>query len=980
MDIRKHLHRVTCLMAGAILTLSATSSYGQLLFKPEQDQEWYGREGYYRYGRSLLNRSANPQYDEFGNYIFDGVRIYEWNELKINSKHLPGTAGREKYSEMYKTNPIDEGEYFRQYLNNLVVVRESTKSFGTRFIVGNEVRVKFSPLTIDMAAMNGVRWDLNFNENNLTFVSSRSDLPLWFARDFVNEDIRTRQMPVYLTGAHFERTFGVFNVAANYVNQYKTDSTQPRSFTNKKIVSDIRDSVTGQVSWNPETMHPTYMVVKLEDGSRHDEGGPRVYDIFPVISGQERRDLLVGITTGSWKDDFTDVRRTNNNPAKDFYENKYMLDPRRVPQYMIFDSSSATNMPDNYIMRRTLQDPPPKGFSTYSPTGKDYLEVNGGEYIQFWFQIPTEEVDGDESYVEDIKFRSLVGNDYKFSVSEIYDDSNASSRGNQLATYFYTAKEAPGNIQDMSNLDWVSFRYGQQTANMIMGLRVETHLPTFDMIAEFNQNFNWRQFPNPNAEKYRTDAQAYYINMEKKFGKLTVGTEYFKIDPEYSTLFENTDPAYFKMNALPVSSWASEFHADESLTGGNENPSASSSSFEYMNNTMVIDTVDDNDDKDRYPDFHMFSEVRDMNGVFPGLDENGNRRPDTNENGNLVPDYKEAFFLFNVDPDEYEYGDDFNQNGVIDEREDDDRPDYPYNRDTKGYHLFTSYGADTGMKYVLGFINFEEIDGGGKTDVRYGKVEYNKFIPFFANVNVASQLKKSKDSIEDNVFRHATKLSATLADSLTYEYNDFYSREGIMRENFYDPLEYRDSYVSTSMFETKLFRIPNLNIGIKMKYDWNRQNETSFQNQNQIIDRTQVLKAEYKYYLRNLLIQPQVKFLARKKTSTNRYFRTLHEQYFYPIIRVEYPLTFNTVLRAGAQGFPGLNSTVRDLVNSDLDYDTRDYLIMLSNRSLYNGYDLSLNFGYEQSWYDYSGQMRKIYNRTDKVIFIRLVVGMEPIS
>ena len=95
---------------------------------------------------------------------------------------------------------------------------------------------------------------------------------------------------------------------------------------------------------------------------------------------------------------------------------------------------------------------------------------------------------------------------------------------------------------------------------------------------------------------------------------------------------------------------------------------------------------------------------------------------------------------------------------------------------------------------------------------------------------------------------------------------------------------------------------------------------------------------------------------------------------------MEYPLTFNTTLKAGVQGFPGLNSTVRNLMNNELDYDTRDYLIMFTNRSLYEGYDLSLNFGYQMNWQKLKGLMREQYSVTDKILFIRLVVGMEPIS
>jgi len=1007
MDIGKRMNRWTVLITGALILASFGNAFGQvmylenespMLFKPEMDREFYGREGYHRYGRSIVNRSANPKYDNFGNYLMDGVRVFEWNEEKINSPHV---VKNERFSKLYKTNPIDEGEYFRQYLNNLVVVHETTKTFSTRFIVGNEVRAKFSPLTLDMAALNGVRWDMNFYNNNLTFVSSRADLPLWFSRDFINNEDRFRQVPVYLTGGHFERKFGVFNVAANYVNQYKTDSTQARHFSNKTMMSDVRDSVTGTINYDPEEV--LMLVVKLEDGSKFDGFGPRVYNLVPVVEGVERPELLMGITRGNWRHEFTDVRRLFDNPAVDYYENVYMIDPRRVPQFVVFDKhdQNPDKWPDEVVMRRHNTTDPLQSFTDYARQGSadnvDYFKCDGEDYLQFWFEIPKKIIvdssgENVEVPVEDVEFKSLVGNDFKFSISEIYSDPNQPRLGKKGSTYFYTALEEPGNVKDMSNFREVRFRYGQQTADMIVGLRVDANIKGFDLVAEFNKNFNWRQYPNINASKYRQDAEAYYINVKKEFGKFTVGTEYFKIEPGYTTTFENMDPAYYYMNTLPHSSWRDEFTGDVGLRGGSDTPSTTGSASEFMNNTMVLETVDDNDDKDRFPDFHMFSDVRDRDGIYPGLDKNGNSRPDTNENGNLIPDYMEPFFLFNVDPDEWDYGDDFNQNGVIDSREDDDKPDYPYNKDSKGYHVFGSYGGDLGWKYTVGYLNIEEIARGGKTDVRYGKAAYHKFIPFFATVDMETQIKKAEDTIQDHVFRHSTQLTpATLSDSLTFENNIFYSREGIQHEKYYDQLRYKNSYVSTSYFETNLFRIPNLNVGLKFKYDINHQNKTSYQDKNDIVDRTQVVKADYKYYLnlrvpflkwniKNLVLQPQAKFLSRKMTSTNRYTRPLHEEYFYPIFRIEYPITFNTTLKAGVQGFPGLNSTVRNMMNNEMDYDTRDYLIMFTNRSLYEGYDLSLNFGYQMNWQKLKGVMRAPYSITDKILFIRLVVGMEPIS
>ena len=105
----KTINRWTILLSGLLLFGSFGTSFGQvmflenespMLFKPEMEREFYGRAGYQKYGRSIVNRSANPKYDNFGNYLLDGVRIFEWNEEKINSRHVEKS---ERFSQMFKT-------------------------------------------------------------------------------------------------------------------------------------------------------------------------------------------------------------------------------------------------------------------------------------------------------------------------------------------------------------------------------------------------------------------------------------------------------------------------------------------------------------------------------------------------------------------------------------------------------------------------------------------------------------------------------------------------------------------------------------------------------------------------------------------------------------------------------------------------------------------------------------------------------------
>jgi len=965
----------TVIAAGVMLLAFAGPSFGQLLFRPGMEEaENFTISGYNRYGRTIVSQSSNPRYDYFGNFILNGVQIFHWNEEKINSRHLTGQL--DNFSLLDKVNLVDTNAYFYNFFDGLVVLNETNQNFSSRLIVGNLIRTKFSPLTVDMLTLNGVRWDTSFGGNYFSVFSSRASGPLFTMFDAQTKESKLRMAPVYLQGGHMERQVGIFNVSANYVNTYRSNSAISRS----------NNSMTGTLL-NDEKLvefRPLQFAVKVEDGSRYDAGGPRVYDIYPVINGKIRRDMFVAVTKGNWKADFN-VGKKINNPNKDIDQNRYFLDPLRIPDFYGVnnvapgDDLSGTNI----LTRRLTHNDPFINLGDLNNTGAPYVECNGEDYLVFWFDLPSDED------VQEVEFKALVSNNYIFSISEIHANKDSDVPKPKLldraqATYFDKIYFSQGDVKDESNLGWIAFEYGQPTANMLMSFRVASDVKGFKLSSEYARNLQFKQFPNNKSEKFNRQAEAYYINVSRGFGdNLTLGTEYFKMDPNYTTMFLIHDSTFRELDPA----WTpGEVFLDPSQQGNTEKPGGMQS---VLNTTLPVQTVEDNDDRDQYPDYYPFRSLRDLNGIYPGQDENGNYRPDTNENDNLMPDYDEPFFLFNVDPDDYDYGLDLNNNNTIDVRENDDKPDYPYDMDRKGYHVFGTYGQDMGWKYTAGYINMEKIAAGGQSKVFYGVADYNKFIPFFADVRFATNAKKVNDNIQDDVFKYARSLSTTLVDSLTYAYNSYSDDrfrdtykiiDDIMTEKYFDPLQYRDSYTSTSFMDINIFSVPNMTLGVRLKYDLNHQNETSYQNANNIIDRTQVYRAEYRYYLGDLLIQPQVKFQNRKNVNNDGFTRIFHEQRFYPIIKLEYPLTVRTSLKAGAQGIPGLNATVRNLMNDQLDFDTRNLVVMLSNESFYSGYDFSLNFGFESKWQKFNGVARQVYNRTDRFFFVRLVVGLEPIS
>ena len=103
-------------------------------------------------------------------------------------------------------------------------------------------------------------------------------------------------------------------------------------------------------------------------------------------------------------------------------------------------------------------------------------------------------------------------------------------------------------------------------------------------------------------------------------------------------------------------------------------------------------------------------------GIFPGLDENNDLIPDSDQNFNGIPDWTEPILFYDADPPDFIYGIDFNNNGVVDYRENDALPDYPYPRDRQGTHLVaTKKGLGRWGKWTsVGYYTMKEPAGGGK--------------------------------------------------------------------------------------------------------------------------------------------------------------------------------------------------------------------------------------------------------------------------
>ena len=85
----------------------------------------------------------------------------------------PTTEPREPGSILQKSRRYNE------YLARLVLAKDTYVGSNQRLIIGDRIRTRFTSLTMDMAALNGIRWDGDFGRHGFSLVTSRLDKPIY---------------------------------------------------------------------------------------------------------------------------------------------------------------------------------------------------------------------------------------------------------------------------------------------------------------------------------------------------------------------------------------------------------------------------------------------------------------------------------------------------------------------------------------------------------------------------------------------------------------------------------------------------------------------------------------------------------------------------------------------------------------------------------------------------------------------------------
>jgi hypothetical protein len=824
----------------------------------------------------------------------------------------------------------------------------------------------------------GILLDGTSSDNKFTLLLSQGGFMHNVPKFSKFQDTRERS-PVLTFGGHWETQLGnVLKLGATYYNQHMMDTFNDKG---SLLQGDMPHSM----------LPPSYITVAIEDDSPEDAATPAVvYGVEIIVTGTSlgqpvrltSMDLdpdydptLEGVVRGGT------LRTDGGREAQGQAER--VLYEFQMPEFMLPAFGDYAANPDVPLAGITIE-----SVQFVADVAGDYRIAVRQEHLLFnekdyEYNIDKEYGPGDSKYRN--PFTGLRGDDAlltpieaKAAGEEIFNSwpvnpADASLSQTPFLQYkwdqfpqdvYYTVVRSEGQN---ANRKQVSFAYGIPTGQSLYGMDGELTLKGFTLKGEFVTNPQNFIFPvGSNAgERYSKRTWAYFLTATKDVGSFQFGGELFKLDPDYSGNYDS-----FR-GGIP-------FFTDQSQTGP------------QMQEMFIMN---DNDDNDQWADDgvqELLSADKIDSGIFPGLDENQDLVADSDQNLNGIPDWSEPILFYDAEPPEFTYGIDFNNNGVVDFRENDRLPDYPYRKDRKGWHALV-IKDDLGMfgRWAsIGMYRLEEVAQGSEANALYGRYEYGYTSPYFGKLRINADVKWVKDDIRDDVYVWKDYSDDRIPSPFpqwtgtTIEEWDLNSQ--IIPPDP-DPLTMRNSFVNTVFFESRIRQITGLNIVNNIQWVRNSQREDEFddgsvQDEDILSLITMVNKADYTIKIGGLNIRPMFKHLLMRRHS-DKLDREVGKgsieslSIYTPVLRTTYTFTPKSELQIAFQGFPFWRYRKLDRVDEIENFKEWTTVVMMSNRSDQYGFNLGSQFGWIKSSREYDDESRAIDNQDNARIFFDIVAG-----
>ncbi|MFH1568135.1 MAG: hypothetical protein ABIL09_09065 [Gemmatimonadota bacterium] len=841
-------------------------------------------------GAQFLNREYYPWWDErYENYSLLSYRDYgAIAAQRENATYDPFgvylldgvdllRVGEYRTLAPRRSSQVFRDARFRTAFRNLVVMRDHHQSWSNRLMIGDALEARFTPLTLNQPRLQGLRWDASSQKNRFSLVTSRVSSP-------IDEGSNDAEFGAYLLGGHWESQLGdVLTLGGSYVNLHLRDSMQ-------------RDgSLRGQFPSALGATRSFYVV--FSDDSPEDRVGAKVYAVEAYVNGV--RSAIE-----------PDIRRVAQ-----------VAQPQHVAHLRRHGAWAPQSMSPDALLgaARGLY------YTSGVPVGRQLpWTVGGTDLLIFRYEIPND--------VEELQFRAQVAGDYSIDVGASFPWEEVADR---TWSDWHNVARAPGNVGDGANLRWVSFDYGFLTGLLQYGSNAALRLRGATVEAEYIDNLASRQFPR--VAGHQTEShKAFFVKLLCPVRAGELGGEYFRL------------PARLQ-SAMPMWSDHAGRVIDYELVQDNDDGDVWPDSWEHwdpLDPLYILLKGQTGLDPEAQPTQEAEDNLSGNLGsglgfgVFPGLDQDEDMVLDINITQNGIPDYAEPFLMYTVEPDEFVYGDDFNNNGVVDARENDNLPDYPYPLDTGGHHLFGQAQPLAGAWVRAGRYRIDERAGDGHNHTDYLELRYAAAREQGGSLEVDYRIRRVRDSIADPVYR-------VVVDPLTS------TRSSV--KILHDPLLMRDSWVNTLFLESRhqLASGPRLTGAGKLEVN-------SLQGQegpggSRIADWYLVAKVDYTRQRGRLSLMPMAKALVHQRRAPEALLLDLRTYEVFPIVRLDYQLGPRTTLRAGVQGLPGWPHLYRDQESKSSSFDARHLIFAIENSTNYTGYELSLNMGYRSSRTRYVG-------------------------
>ena len=894
--------------------------------------------------------------DRYENYEFRGFENYNIVEDRRNKWHYNQFGDRltkmTRAGRIWHETHFDDGSTLirpqKGYINSqektwgdrigrdaIWLAKESTDDWAISVIGAEDLRVKLTPLTMSIPDMDGMKIDFQSANYQASFINSNpvSGYPgatggAWYGD---HQDLVLRCL-------QFRRKIGALTLGTTYANMYAVNKGREKGNNLNGTVSDYAAT-------------PLFYAVRVVDDSPQDGDGPIVQDVKLKVNGVYRPDILPMVILDDLR--YDRITAVTNATQREYISRSpdqltiYGDTPKYLDYLYLNDYKrgwNTKNVTDKYDLEAA------KGYYRMIDPGDKPVQVNGTEYVVYIFDTASI-----TDRVNRVEVEVTVANDYRIQISQIYTnkvegghDYKGENFSHYNAEYWQTMAQAEGNIKDGSNLRTISLDFGYEVANLIYGFDANFNYFGFKVNGEFVTNTHYYMFsdgvpgtglpltpptdltPREGHRFSQTD-HAYYVTIEKDWSRFGFAGEYFKMGKFYRP---------------------------------------------YMNYySKRFTMIKDNDDDDRYSDGKYVLQFgtgpktatafSDRDGVFPGNDLDHDGFPDNEKNDNGIPDYDEPFLMFDVDPDEYVFGDDFNNNTIPDHRENDIKYDTPYDLERKGHHLYVRFTPLHSVNLFAGSLRTGGVGLDNRTDDDYFKANIDYDVFTVGKIFAEYRYERIHDNIQDRYVVVSTKYG------FRYDYES---------ELYYDEVEYRNSRVQKFFLESRIRAIPSITLVNHVKFERNKQIEgtmydNTFQPKDVISIFALVNKFAYTKQWGNWTFSPGVKFRLYKKDRSESINPLDHYMMRIPLVYLKYTISPQTNFTLGMQGFRGFEMQYRDYIQSHNDYKQINYILQVENKTDYFGFDVWGGFGFRLEEIMFDEEYRNFEEYKSSSLFVRMWVG-----